>query len=187
VCIRLHVFGASGSGTTTLGRALHEALGLEHFDSDAFFWLPTEPPFTTPREKPERDAMALGELAGPADWVLSGSIVGWSPTIAALFSHAVFLRLPGDVRMARLRTREAERYGHRIEPGGDMCEASRAFLAWAERYDAAGLEQRSLATHRAWMSTLSVPVLELDEDLMVTERVERVQRFLSGGARPRTD
>jgi len=176
--MRIHIFGASGSGTTTLGRALADAFRLQHFDSDTFFWLPTEPPFTTPRPKPDRDAMAIDALAKAPEWVLSGSIVGWKVDVVAPITAAVFLYLPAEVRMARLRARETERYGNRIGPGGDMYEASSAFLAWAERYEFAGLEQRSLATHRAWMRTLSVPVLELDGDLTVDERVEGVRRFL---------
>ena len=176
--VRLHVFGASGSGTTTLGQAVEAAIGLPHFDSDSFFWLPTEPPFTAPRPKPERDAMAFQALSGSDQWVLSGSIVSWSPTVVELVDRAVFLYLPSQVRLARLRARETERYGDRIEPGGDMHEASTAFLAWAERYDTAGLEQRSLATHEAWMRTLGVPVLDLRGELTVAERVAAVRVFI---------
>jgi len=187
VSIRIHVFGASGSGTTTLGRAVEAAIGLPHFDSDTFFWLPTEPPFTTPRPKPERDAMAFEALSGSDQWVLSGSIVSWSPTVTELVDQAVFLYLPSQVRMTRLRARETERYGERIQPGGDMHEASTAFLAWAERYDTAGLEQRSLATHEAWMRTLGVPVLDLRGDLTVDERVVAVRDFITTQAANRTD
>lgn len=183
---RLHVFGASGSGTTTLGAALATALGIRHFDSDTFFWLPTEPPFSTPRPKPERDAMAFEALSGSDDWVLSGSIVKWSEDVVGLVEQAVFLYLPPEVRMARLRARETERYCDRIQPGGDMCEASMAFLAWAARYDTAGLEQRSLQTHEAWMRTLSAPVLELRGDLAVAARVAAVSDFIVTQATDRT-
>ena len=41
---RIHVFGASGAGVTTLGRALADALGTPHHDTDDYFWLPTTPP-----------------------------------------------------------------------------------------------------------------------------------------------
>jgi len=36
---RIHILGASGSGTTTLGRALAERLQCPHFDTDDYFWL----------------------------------------------------------------------------------------------------------------------------------------------------
>ena len=48
--VHIHVMGASGSGTTSLGRALADRLDIAHLDTDDFFWLPTDPPFTTPRE-----------------------------------------------------------------------------------------------------------------------------------------
>ncbi|WP_414847104.1 shikimate kinase [Chryseobacterium sp. IT-36CA2] len=35
--MRIHIFGASGSGVTTLGKALSEKLNIEYLDSDDFF------------------------------------------------------------------------------------------------------------------------------------------------------
>jgi hypothetical protein len=35
---RIHILGASGSGTTTLGHALAARLQCPHFDTDAYFW-----------------------------------------------------------------------------------------------------------------------------------------------------
>ena len=50
----VHLFGASGSGTSTLGRFLCEKTGLFFMDTDDYFWLPTDVPFTTKRERTER-------------------------------------------------------------------------------------------------------------------------------------
>jgi adenylate kinase family enzyme len=44
---RIHVMGASGSGVTTLGRALADALAFPHYGTDDYFWLPTTPPYRT--------------------------------------------------------------------------------------------------------------------------------------------
>lgn len=35
---RIHILGASGAGTTTLGHALAERLPHVHLDSDDYFW-----------------------------------------------------------------------------------------------------------------------------------------------------
>ena len=53
----IHILGASGSGTTTLGRALAECLHYTHFDSDNYLWLPTDPPTTEKRELTERQQL----------------------------------------------------------------------------------------------------------------------------------
>ncbi|MDE7157026.1 MAG: shikimate kinase [Lachnospiraceae bacterium] len=50
----MHIYGASGSGTTTLGRKISEELGYKLMDTDDYFWLPTNPKYTTKRGKEER-------------------------------------------------------------------------------------------------------------------------------------
>jgi adenylate kinase family enzyme len=41
---RIHIFGASGSGTSTFGRALAAELSIRFFDADDYYWLDTDPP-----------------------------------------------------------------------------------------------------------------------------------------------
>ena len=52
----IHIFGASGSGTTTLGAKICDELGYKLLDVDDYFWLPTNPPFTQKRATEERNA-----------------------------------------------------------------------------------------------------------------------------------
>lgn len=159
---RIHILGASGSGTTTLGAALAVRLGIPQTDSDSVYWRPTDPPFTTARPRAERQAMLAAALPADGDWVLSGCATGWAGPIEERFTLIVLLGLDPALRMARLRAREAARHGPRIAPGGDMAEASAAFLRWAAAYDRAGPEQRSRAGHDAWLAGQPAPVLRLD-------------------------
>lgn len=161
---RIHVFGASGSGTTTLSRALSERLAVDHFDADEYFWAPTEPPFTQKHPPEKRVELLAADLDRADGWVLSGSMCGWGDVFVRRFTLAVYLRIPGDIRMQRLARRETERYGARIEPGGDMYEQSREFLAWARRYESAGFEQRSRVLHDWWIGNLSCPVMRVEYD-----------------------
>jgi len=55
----VHITGASGSGTTTLGRALAERLGWMHLDTDDFYWLPTDPPYREKRPAETRLACCI--------------------------------------------------------------------------------------------------------------------------------
>lgn len=50
----IHIFGASGSGTTTLGRELSRLLGFRLLDTDDFYWMPTDPKFTVKRPPEQR-------------------------------------------------------------------------------------------------------------------------------------
>src|SRR5262245_39698064 len=103
---RVHIVGASGSGTTTLGRALANRLGHPHVDADSLFWLPTDPPFTAKRPKDERQALLHRLLPVAGQWVFSGSAVQWATPIEPFYDLVVFVHLDPAVRMERLRRRE---------------------------------------------------------------------------------
>jgi adenylate kinase family enzyme len=74
---RIHILGAAGSGTSTLGRALAESLNVAYFDTDYFYWQQTDAPFTVARPKDERIRLLQEQTAGLEGWVLSGSLCGW--------------------------------------------------------------------------------------------------------------
>ena len=166
---RIHIFGASGSGTSTLGRELAARLGCPHLDTDKYFWLPTDPPFRKTRETGERLAMLMDDLQHE-EWVLSGSLCGWGDPCIPLFDLAVYLWIPHDLRMSRLAAREIERYGK--DAVGS--ESSRKFLDWAAQYDNGGLDVRSRALHEAWMANLPCSLIKLEGDLSVDEQVAQV-------------
>lgn len=159
---RVFILGASGTGTSTLGSAVAADLSVPHLDVDHFYWLPTNPPFTSPRPVADRVAMLGSEIKSRDAWVLEGSLLKWGDCFIPLFDLVVFLTVEPSIRMERLRLREQARYGARIHSGGDMEEHSSAFLAWAAAYDTAGAEQRSLAGHEDWLSKITAPTLRLD-------------------------
>lgn len=121
---RIHIMGASGSGTTSLASALADRHGHRHLDTDDFYWLPTDPPYRQPRQREERLVLLRSALAESASWVLSGSLCGWGDPLISEFDLVVFLVVPTEVRLARLRARELQRYGHEaIAAGGKLHQA----------------------------------------------------------------
>ena len=176
--LRIHTVGASASGTTTLAVALAERLGCPHFDTDSYYWAPTDPPFTTKRPPDERLRLMSADLDTSQSWLLSGSLMGWGDALVPRFTHVVFVHLPEEVRMARLMRRERERYGADVEPGGRMHEQHKEFVAWAERYEDPTFFGRSLALHRAWLGGLDCPVIEISGTPTVEEGVAMVMASL---------
>jgi adenylate kinase family enzyme len=171
---RLHILGASGSGTTTLGAALATRLGQPHVDADALFWMPTDPPFTTRRPPDERYDLLLRLLPVTGQWVFSGSALTWAVSLERVYDLIVFLQLDPSTRMARLRQRQIARYGARLDADGDMAAANVEFFRWAEAYDSAGPEQRSLALHEEWLAAQTAPVLRLDSAVPIEDLIAAV-------------
>ena len=162
--MRIHITGASGSGTTTLGQELSTERTALHLDADNYYWLPTRPPFTEKRDASERYENLQADLLSKIDVVLSGSIMGWGRELEDAFDLIVFLYVSAEIRVDRLRERELQRYG----------AADPAFLKWAQEYDEGPSEGRSLKKHEAWLSNRSCSVLRLVGDLSIKERLRHI-------------
>jgi len=179
-CCRLHVTGAAGTGTSTLGQAIAGALAMPHHDADDYIWLPTPERFS--KMRPEVDRRRLMEemfLPAPA-WVLSGSILPWGEQLGARFDAVIFLRAPTAVRMERLRGREMLRHGpDALSASSPHHAAVTAFLDRAERYEDPRFEGPSLARHRGWLMGLTCPVLELDGTRPIDGLVDRALHKLN--------
>lgn len=175
----IHILGASGSGTTTLGKALAERMGCCHFDTDEYYWVPTNPPFQKKREPEARVRLLSDVLSQDESWVLSGSLCAWGDALIPLFNLVVFLWIPTELRMERLRQRERDRYAEDVLPGGEMHEAHLLFLEWAGEYDTGDANVRSLRRHEQWLSSLPCLVVRLDKDHSVETRVDLILQRIS--------
>lgn len=164
----VHITGASGSGTSTLGKALAGELGGAFLDADDFFWAPSDPPFHVRRTAVERRSLLLAELGRTDVAVLSGSVNAWGVEIEDAFDFVVFLYVDTALRLERLRERELQRFG-KVNP---------VFLEWAAQYDEGPSEGRSLAKQRAWLSARRCPVLKLEGDFSTQERVARIRSWM---------
>src|SRR5438046_8974075 len=157
---RIHIMGASGSGATTLGRALADALAVPHHDADDYFWLPTVPPYRTTRDVAGRLRLMHEVFVPRADWVLSGSLGG----LGRLFD-------------SEFRSRDLPRDPARGTPAAPACPRDRALLRRRGgtrrlaprgngRVHRVGFALRSrrsrgssLARHQAWLAQLPCPGL----------------------------
>ena len=177
--MKLHIFGASGTGVTTLGQALGEILQVPYFDSDAYYWEPSEPPFTVRRPAEDRNAALAHDLGRAASWILGGSMQSWASQWVAQADLVVFLWLPPALRLARLQRREQARYGEAIRRDPARTAQAQAFLTWAAGYDDGSCGgSRTLANHSAWLSQFTCPVVEMRDDWTVAQRLAQVQAKL---------
>ena len=158
---KIHVFGASGSGTTTIARCICDALGYQHFDTDKYYWEPTDEPFTVARPIEERIRLLEHDLGSHKQWVLSGALAGWGSVLVPHFDLVIFVYVPTDIRVERLKKREYERYGDAVLPGGRRHDATNEFIDWAASYDTGMRTGRNLPNHKKWIETLPCEVLKI--------------------------
>lgn len=175
----IHIYGASGAGTSTLGRYLSQEFDFSFLDADDYFWLPSDPPFTQKRPLAERvPLMRQDIIAAENGAVVSGSLVGWGDALIPSFTLGVRVVTDTATRLARIKAREFSRFGARIQAGGDMYAQHQDFLRWAAGYDDGGLETRSAALHDEWQKQLHCPILIVDGTAPLAENAARVEELL---------
>lgn len=174
----IHIFGASGSGTTTLGRKICEELGYKFMDTDDYFWLPTDPKYTVKRDVSERLEMMKRDILGNDNVVIAGSLTDWGDPLIPFFTLAIRLVTETGVRIIRIQKRERVAFGPRLDSSGDMYQNHLEFVEWAKSYDKGGVNIRSKAKHDEWQKLLQCRLIELNgaEDLNVN--FEKIKKAL---------
>ncbi len=110
--------------------------------------------------------------------VISGSLTDWGDELIPYFTLAIRIEMKQSIRIERLVKREKERYGSRIEPGGDMYQKHIEFVEWAKSYDNGGLDIRSKAMHDELQKSFSCKILYLDGENKLDDNFEEVLKVL---------
>lgn len=100
---RIHIMGAAGSGTSTLGSSLSQVLPHTHLDTDDYFWTTK---YTEESQVSIRKQMLATDLSLYDKCILSGAVCGWGDAFKSEFDLVVYLWIPQDIRLARLKQRE---------------------------------------------------------------------------------
>ncbi len=176
---RIHILGASGSGTTTLANELSKRLNYMHFDTDDYFWMKTDPPFQNKRCIQDRQILLKKDLEDNKKWVLSGSLCGWGDIFIPYFDLVIFLWIPKEIRISRLKAREKKRHGKKIELNGEIYKCYTDFIEWASKYDDGDMNIRSRELHDNWINELPCKVLRLEGLLNLEEKIKSVMDILN--------
>ncbi len=172
----IHIYGAAGSGTSTLGKYISEKLGYFFMDTDNYFWEPTNPPYAKKSNLSIRIKRMREDIERYDNVVISGSLVDWGDELIPLFTLAIRIETDTDLRLERLKTREREKFGSRIDTGGDMHERHAEFINWAASYDNGGIGMTSKVKHDDWQKQLMCPLILVDGSMPITKNFELVKR-----------
>ena len=91
--------------------------------------------------------------------------------VEQLFTHAVYLEVPRETRLARVRARAYGQFGERIGPGGDLHEREERFFRM--------VRDRTDAHVTDWLDRLGIPVVTVDGTLSAEAVVERSAEALN--------
>ncbi len=174
--MKIIIFGAAGTGKTTLGKSISEKLNWIFFDADDYYWEKTIPPCQTKATFESRNENLKLDFRSSENVIISGSICTWSKFWNTAFDLGVFLRVPKKIRMKRLLNREIELYGEELNTNEVKKEDFKTFLEWAEKYDDERFDGQSISQHKNWIEIMDCSVIELNGNLTNSERQKIILR-----------
>ena len=140
---RILIFGNSGSGKSSLAKALSAHYRAEHLDLDTIAWEADRPGVRAPFEE-SRNAL-LRFIRGAESWVIEGCYSALLKEAAAYCTEMIFLN-PGVeacVRNCEARPWESHKY-----PSPEAQDANlRMLVAWVREYETRD-DEFSLREHR---------------------------------------
>ncbi|MDY8135371.1 AAA family ATPase [Aquimarina sp. 2201CG5-10] len=172
--MKILIFGASGSGTTTLGKELELKFDFVHLDADDYYWKATQPPFQEKISLSERNKTLTKDFKKNKNVIISGSMVSWGEEWKSAFDLAIFIYLRPKIRIERLKEREKIRLGDKLLTDKQTQESSVEFIEWAKKYDDPNFLGRSLKVHNDWIKLLKYPVIRIDGEMNLTAKVKKV-------------
>ncbi|MCL2108785.1 MAG: AAA family ATPase [Oscillospiraceae bacterium] len=148
------VFGANGSGKTTIARELARTLDLKQIDHEDYCFEKSDIPYTVERSNEEIEALMLGDVEKFGRFVISACKGDFGDVIPQYYELAVYTEAPLELRIERVKRRGIERYGERVQKGGDMYEQQLDFVDF--------VANRPLSEFEEWAKTLTCPVIRID-------------------------
>ncbi|MDY5940952.1 MAG: AAA family ATPase [Eubacteriales bacterium] len=165
---RIFVCGGNGAGKSTLGRRLAIKLHYPFADIEDYCFQKTdsEYPYKISRTKQEVSALLLHDMENRENLVVAAVKGDYGDRLVSLITHVVYIDVPKEIRIRRVKARSYRQFGDRMRQGGDLYEEENRFFNMVER--------RSEQETEKWLDTLSVPIVRLDGLKSTDENVDHV-------------
>lgn len=170
---RIIICGLNGVGKSTLGRALADRTGYRFIDVEDLYFPKSDPDYlyASPRTQEDVTRLLLDVLQTEEDLVFASVTGKYVENISAYFQYCVIVDAPKDVRMARVKKRSFEKFGERMQPGGDLYEKEQSFYNL--------IRERKETLVEEWAGKINIPVIHLNGEKPVSENVDFLVRQLS--------
>ncbi|MCM1063400.1 MAG: AAA family ATPase [Eubacterium sp.] len=168
------ICGLNGSGKSTLGKALAERMGYYFIDNEDLYFPRSDPGYlyAAPRTRKEVGTLLFSEVRAHEDFVFASVKGDYGEEIYPFFRYAVSIDVPKEIRMRRVRDRSFQKFGNRMQPGGDLYEREKRFFQLVESRPEDMVEE--------WVRSLKCPVIRIDGTKNIEENVNLIIAKIQG-------
>lgn len=168
------VCGLNGAGKSTLGRALAEKLNYHFIDNENLYFPKKDPNylFASPRTREEVEKELLKEIISHENFVFASVKGDYGEEVLPFFQYAIVIDVPKEIRMKRVRERSFEKFGERMQPGGDLYEREERFFAMVNSRPEDYVEE--------WIHSVKCQIIRVDGTKSIEENLEFIMAGMEG-------
>ncbi len=162
------VCGLNGSGKSTLGKALAKKLQFHFIDNEDLFFPKSDPQYiyAAPRTHKEVEQLLWDEIMAHENYVFAAVKGDYGERIYPYFKYAVLIDVPKGIRMQRVKDRSFQKFGKRMQSGGDLYEAEERFFEF--------VESRPEGLVEDWLKHIKCPILRVDGTKLIEQNVDYI-------------
>lgn len=161
------IVGGNGSGKTTLGKQLADSIGYKYMDVEDYYFKSSEVPYTNPRTKEEVTKLMLLDIKKYKKFVLSSVNGDYGEEINGFYKYVIYIHVPLNIRINRVKQRSFDKFGNRILKGGDMYEQEQTFFQF--------VASRTLNKTDLWLQSLNCPIIHIDGTKPIASNIKIIK------------
>ncbi len=168
---KILICGGNGAGKSTLGSELAKRLGWKFLDTEDYYFPSKDEKYKYDVTRTEAEAISLllADMKAYDNFIFASVKGAYNQEVTNMYTGAIFVSVPKETRMERIKNRSYQKFGERMLPGGDLYEKEKSFFDMVEKRSEADVEKR--------LETISVPVIQVDGTLSIEENVQTLFRL----------
>lgn len=164
------VFGLNGSGKSTLGKKLAQMLDYKFMDIEDYYFEDSIVPYSKMRTREECTKLMVSDIKKHDNFVLSAVTGDFGNEVISAISLGVYMYAPLDLRLKRIKQRSIDKFGERVNFGGDMYDSEESFFKMVHERNSDKVEK--------WLESVSLPIIEIDGIKGVDENLDYIKQII---------
>ena len=165
------VVGANGSGKTTLGKQLADLLGYRHMDIEDYCFKESAIPYAEPRTGEEVKELLLADIRKHEQFILSAVNCDFGDDINVMYDCVIYIKVPLEIRLSRVKKRSVNKFGCRVFVGGDMYEQEQKFFDF--------VASRTMDKTDKWIQSIKCPVVWIDGTKSIESNAKMIKENIA--------
>lgn len=160
---RIAIVGGNGSGKTTLGATFSKELNYKHMDIEDYYFENAEIPYSQSRTRKEVLHLMEQDVVKYPKFIISAVNADLGGKINSLYDCVIYLKVPLEIRLKRVKQRSYDKFGDRVLEGGDMYEQEQEFFD--------SIVTKTLEKTDEWVKCIPCPIIYVDGTKPIDETI----------------